>query len=177
MGKEQLQNEVNLIHDAGIRETVDMLLDKVPEYFWHVAASSTGKYHPDYALGEGGLVRHTRAAVAFAEHLFGMTPVDDHTHDIIVAALILHDSCKHGLEDTSGYTMFDHPIVASRFIASYAPAEFAAEVCPLVESHMGRWNTAKYSSVILPVPETDNQKFVHLCDYLASRKNVEVILK
>ena len=40
---------------------------------------------------------------------------------------------------------------------------------------MGEWNESKRSSVVLPKPETDIQKFVHMCDYLASRKDIEVL--
>lgn len=40
----------------------------------------------------------------------------------------------------------------------------------LIASHMGQWNVNLYSKTILPKPKTATQKFVHLCDYLASRK-------
>lgn len=39
---------------------------------------------------------------------------------------------------------------------------------------VGQWNTVRYSKVVLPTPKTKYQKFVHLCDYLASRKFLEV---
>jgi hypothetical protein len=39
-----------------------------------------------------------------------------------------------------------------------------------IESHMGQWNTDRKSNVILPKPEDVYQHFVHLADYLASRK-------
>lgn len=35
---------------------------------------------------------------------------------------------------------------------------------------MGQWNVNLYSKTILPKPKTATQKFVNLCDYLASRK-------
>lgn len=38
----------------------------------------------------------------------------------------------------------------------------------------GQWNTARYSKVELPKPKNKYQKFVHLCDYLASRKFLEM---
>ena len=43
-------------------------------------------------------------------------------------------------------------------------------ISDVISSHMGEWNTNQYSKVILPKPETKYQKFIHLCDYLASRK-------
>ena len=44
----------------------------------------------------------------------------------------------------------------------------------MIESHMGEWNTNSYSNVVLPLPITKHQKFVHMCDYLASRKFINV---
>jgi len=47
-------------------------------------------------------------------------------------------------------------------------------LCECISSHMGRFNTSDYSDVILPIPKTPEQKFVHMCDYLASRKVINV---
>ena len=40
---------------------------------------------------------------------------------------------------------------------------------------MGQWNTDYNGNEILPLPKNRYQKFVHMCDFLASRKffNVE----
>ena len=43
-----------------------------------------------------------------------------------------------------------------------------------IASHMGQWNTNSYSDVVLPKPKTKYQIFVHMCDYLASRKFINV---
>lgn len=47
-------------------------------------------------------------------------------------------------------------------------------ICGSVSSHMGKWTTSNYSQVVLPAPKTLIQKFVHICDYLASRKSISV---
>lgn len=47
-------------------------------------------------------------------------------------------------------------------------------MCMMIESHMGKWNTSKYSKVELPVPRDEYQRFVHRCDYLASRNYLDV---
>lgn len=60
--QETFKKELSLIKNENIRNFVKEFLNTVPDYFFTVAASSTGKYHPNYALGEGGLVRHTKAA-------------------------------------------------------------------------------------------------------------------
>ena len=38
---------------------------------------------------------------------------------------------------------------------------------------MGRFNTNNYSDIVLPLPKTVTEKFVHMCDFLASRKQVQ----
>jgi len=44
------------------------------------------------------------------------------------------------------------------------------DVAEVISAHMGQRNTNKYSKTKLPLPKTEMQKFVHLIDYLDSRK-------
>ena len=68
------ERELELIVDEELRMVVKAyLLERVPDYFWTDGASSSGKYHPQFAQGEGGLVRHTKAVVMFAEELLRMS--------------------------------------------------------------------------------------------------------
>ena len=39
---------------------------------------------------------------------------------------------------------------------------------------MGEWNTNSYSNVVLPLPKDKFQRFVHMCDFLSSRKFLDV---
>ncbi|SHK38477.1 HepA-related protein (HARP) [Clostridium cavendishii DSM 21758] len=168
-------------------------LEQLPEYFYEVAASSTGKYHPAYALGEGGLIRHTQAALRIANELFKCETIqhfDDTEKDIIRVSLLLHDGVKHGL-DGSSHTVDTHPLVVVDYLVDryydVDEDELPVEVIEIMESdlwdniesciksHMGQWNTDyKSGEEILPKPETEMEKFTHLCDYLASRKMLEV---
>ena len=46
-----------------------------------------------------------------------------------------------------------------------------------IESHMGQWNVSNKSKdegIVLPKPEGKYQEIVHLADYLASRKPLEM---
>src|SRR5574344_2142372 len=115
--------ELSSIQDEDIRNKTKDLIGKLPDYFFEVAASSTGKYHPSYALGEGGLVRHTKAAVAIAKDLLGIEMYDrrytQQEKDIILAAVILHDGMKHGTAG-SNYTVATHPTEMAEFIRADA---------------------------------------------------------
>ena len=50
---------LNTIESEDIRKFAERCIETIPDYFWNVGASSTGKYHPQYALGDLGLARHT----------------------------------------------------------------------------------------------------------------------
>ena len=110
--------ELNYISDMRIRESAKILLDNLPEYFYKIPASSTGKYHPDFASGEGGLVRHTKVAVRMAYELYQITPYDklftQHEKDIMITGLLIHDGLKKGNPEEN-YTRFDHPILAAKY--------------------------------------------------------------
>jgi len=173
------EQELNLIKDDNVRKFTSTIISKLPDYFFTCAASSTGKYHPQYALGEGGLVRHTKAAIVISQMLIELEMFDKikDQNDYIVSALILHDGLKHGLNG-SKFTVDEHPKLMGDHIivhgAGFAP--IPSKISELIHSHMGQWNKGTNSSKeILPKPITSAQKFVHLCDYLASRKRLEVL--
>lgn len=167
---------VDCIKNVNIKQQLFIAFERVYDYFYKIAASSTGKYHPTYALGEGGLLRHTIAATKIACDIVNleMFELTSDEKDYIICALLLHDTCKHGIPKTR-YTVHDHPLQAAELVNTFCSREFANNVAPLIASHMGQWNISNRSSVILPKPETKMQKIVHLCDYLASRKYLEVI--
>ena len=57
--------ELGTIKSQVYSDFAEAAIISLPDYFFEIPASSTGKYHPSYALGTGGLVRHTKAAVLF----------------------------------------------------------------------------------------------------------------
>jgi len=172
--------ELQLIKCEPLANAVKRILDElVPEYFYDVSASSTGKYHPWYSLGYGGLVRHTKAAVKIAYDLLQLEQYQHLDSDAIIAALILHDTFKRG-KTCGPYTIAEHPMVAANEILQWANDNLPVEllgcfnvICDLIMTHSGQWNTV-FDQPILPKPVTQDEKFVHLCDYLASRKYIIV---
>lgn len=175
----EIINCVNLISSPEIKAFTISIVEKLPDYFFKVPASSTGKFHPKFAEGEGGLVRHTLTAVKVADELLRLEMYEALApdRDKILSALILHDGLKHG-PSHSQFTVFEHPLLMSDFIKKNSNGEaFAEEIASLVLTHMGQWTTNKYSSVVLPKPETKAQKFAHQCDYIASRKFFDIEIK
>jgi len=184
MKSEKFITELNYIHNEEIRYFTKLALDNLPDYFFEVSASSTNKYHPSYALGEGGLVRHTKAATRFANHLLQLEQnqnlFTERERDLIIASIILHDGWKHG-NTGSTFTTHEHPQVCADWVKNneifngVLSMEDRQLIASAISSHMGQWNENKRSKIILNKPETEIQKFVHMCDYLASRKDIEVL--
>ena len=94
---------------------------------------------------------------------------------------MMHDTRKSGDDEDykkNKYTKFDHPLLAAneiRTLIGFISEEELELVANMIESHMGKWNTDKRSSTVLPLPENKYQKMIHLADYLASRKDIEVL--
>lgn len=179
----KFEKEFEYIKDTDLREDAKYLVGILPDYFFEVDASSTGKYHPKYAAGEMGLARHVKAAVKFANELLINPsigkPYSDRDKDLIIIALLIHDGLKYGKVKTDKYTKFDHPVLISDYVKENRASlkmsdEDVEKVCSMVASHMGPWNTSNYSEVVLPIPRLPMEKFVHMCDYLASRRFINL---
>lgn len=183
---------LSTIEQDNMRIFAEWTLSVLPDYFYEVAASSTGKYHPKYALGYGGLARHTKAAIMIANELFSNHTIQSFTtaeRDMIRVALLIHDGVKHGLNG-SKYVIATHPLVVIDYIKEQAAtpgvpndvldiinSDVWNQISNNIATHMGEWNyDYKTKEPVLPKPETEMQKFTHLCDYLASRKILEVLM-
>ena len=158
---EYFTKELDYINNPTLKEIVALTLDNAPECIVHIPASSSGKYHPAYSLGEGGLMRHIKAAVGIAHSLiateifknfiFGSDEkVDSEMIDLYAdcayAALILHDCMKPDVESENKSTRFDHPLLGAKlfenavndlitnYIISVKDKEILQTAVPLIKS-------------------------------------------
>ena len=175
------KTELSYILNPKIKEFTEKALNNLPEYFFSIPASSSGKYYPKYALGEEGLVRHTKAAVRIAIEMFRLDvfKYTENEKDMIVASLILHDGCKSGINNSS-HTVTEHPLIVANMLRNNQEINSCIDDNTLnmivgnIESHMGQWQfDYKTKREVLPRPKSKIQHFVHWCDYLASRKCLE----
>lgn len=174
--------EINYIKNADLKESLKLIVDKLPDYFFYEAASSTGKYHPKYALGDGGLLRHSKAATKIGLELLNNPLIGSkyspREKDMLLLSLLVHDGLKRGLTEEK-YTRVDHPILMAYFILDNYQTfklnlEDAKFISDVIKTHMGPYNTDFNGNVVLETPKNKYQSFVHMCDYLASRKCLEV---
>ena len=176
------KKEIEYVEDTKKREDLVYLINLLPDYFFEIPASSTNKYHPDYARTNAGLVKHVKVVTRIAYELLN-NPIyrerfTDSERDLIIMACVLHDGFKSGREKER-YTRFDHPLIMSEVIMENRnnlslTTDEVRGLCKMIEAHMGPWNTNSYSDIVLPKPENERERFVHLCDYLASRKFLNV---
>ena len=176
-------NEFNLIKNVNFKKFAEEVIANADDYFFVVPASSSGKYHPQVSLGDGGLVRHTRCVAYFATWLaesFCMTQEDS---DLLIIAALAHDIKKQGNGKTN-YTVHEHPLLASNYIAEirnkFTEDEISEiqvqKICCAVASHMGKWgHNAEFikGKEPLPLPTTEFEKLLQAADYLASRKELK----
>lgn len=177
--------EYSYIKNEKYVENIKILIDNLPDYFFTVQASSTGKYHPEFALGDGGLVRHTKVAVRIAFELLNNNTVfntfTSDEKDLMICSLLIHDGLKHGI-NKNDYTVFEHPNLIAEFVINNKDKLSLNEkeiqfISDCVKTHMGEWTKDYRGNEVLERPTTKYQKFVHLCDYLASRKFLNVSFK
>ena len=180
--KEMFKNELEYIKNENYRKSAENLLEQVPEYFFEVPASSTGKYHPSFSNGEKGLVRHTKVAMKIAKDILDLEYLNqkftENEKDLLLIAIMFHDSQKLG-NPKEKYTRFDHPLLAAKFIKeNQNKTTFSDEeinlISQTISSHMGQWNTNNYGDINLPKPSNKYEFFVHMCDYLSSKKYLDV---
>ena len=170
------ERELELIQDEDLKMLVKAYLDEyVPNYFWEIGASSSGKYHPKFSQGVGGLVRHTKAVVMFAEELLRMSSYQymrEEYKDYVIVACIIHDTCKYGKSEYNKNEYSYHSRNASDLFQEfciendYFPSEFLLNA---VKSHMGQWSTDREDR-----PFTSVDRCVHLADYMASRSFLDI---
>ena len=179
------REELGWIVSPKIKAFAEALTECAPNYFFEVPASSTMKYHPPYALGEGGLVRHTKSCVKLMHEILELEMFNKYSQDqkdMMYTAMIAHDFFKHGLpESYSKYTIATHPLVCANYIRGNAELcemlqpEQIDFICGCIASHMGAFNTDyRTKKEILPKPKTGPQNLVHLCDMLASRRWINI---
>lgn len=180
--KDVFKKEISYIKDERYRDNAQKIIDLLPDYFFEVPASSTGKYHPSFSLGNGGLVRHTKAAIRIANDLLNNNTIgysfNQNEKDLMILGLMIHDGLKSGLPQGK-YTCVDHPILICNYLKENkdkltlkdSEIEF---ICNLIETHMGEWNTDYNGNEVLKKPINKYQRFIHMCDFLSSKKYLDI---
>jgi hypothetical protein len=179
-GLKDIQPYLGLINNLSIRAYVQRCLEVAPVYFWMIPASSSGKYHPAWAVTESGLLRHTVLTAYLANELARTFSLDDNEREIAVAAALLHDTLKYGIDydkryhDMHSYLPRNYYDKDKKVPCNLTDEQFEG-IFGAVESHMGSLLTGEWNPVRRVYPQTPVEQVVHLADYVASRKKIEFV--
>ena len=91
---------------------------------------------------------------------------------------MLHDALKCGLNGST-FSVHEHPMLAGQWVRETKVEHDVDDktkeaIARMVERHSGEWTSSKKSKVVLPEPENAMELFVHECDYLSSRSNIDM---
>ena len=172
------ETEIGNIKDSNLQQFVRNYLEKyVPDYFFTIGASASGKYHPAFSQGNGGLVRHIKAVCLFAEELLRMSSymyLPDWDKDLIRVACICHDTCKYGVHNEMDKSEYANHGWSAKVWLDKAWGVYYEDTAPYVlthaiETHMGQWTTDKNTKMYTP-----HDRCVHMADYMASRSFIDI---
>jgi len=185
-----------LIEDDDLRAFTYFILSQSHPTFWSIPSSSSGKYHPEYENGDGGLIRHIKVVMALALNAmrrFGYSHEyqsdanqNAKMRDIIAFAVITHDWGKNGhpLKDWGKFTTKTHGEDTAKIIEEELLPKFikffpeiknqeelkdmVQQACFSIQHHYGIWSKEK----LRPSDEklNDIARIVHEADYYSSRK-------
>lgn len=176
-----VEHIVGLLENQELATPLRNIFEAAPTPFWFAPASASGKYHPKYALGEGGLVRHTLAVVHVARDLARPYGLTDKMDAITIAAAI-HDLYKGGKSETWETTVEEHPELVAEAVFDELSRMFddtnisncvvmeLIEAAQAAQGHMSLWGKTPraISSGLTPM-----QSLVSTADYVISRKFLE----
>ncbi len=190
--EEVFADEINAIRDPEIAKfVVDVFRRLMPDYFMTCPASTSGKYHPEISLGEGGLVRHVKLAVWWGVELAKPFGITADLADEVTAALLLHDLIKNGrgLND-KGFSIDKdatacHGVWLAQKIRDdatlYGNTPAQIRITSAIAGHMGIWTSEQFKHLAPNAIKDAKIRLVawivHLADYAASRKVDEMYRK
>lgn len=167
----------------GMRLYCADMAEQIPDYFFTMPSSTSGKFHNATQCLLHGQVYHAIMFGTIMNYLLSLkcnrekfkSPIQ---RDAMRCTAILHDAIKCGW-DGSQYTVHEHPMLAGQWIREThvehdVDDTIKERIACMVERHSGSWTTSKYSTVVLPEPENEMEILVHECDILSSRPDIDM---
>ena len=173
---------LNKFETDEIRDYCADMIKEIPDYIFTIPSSTSFKYHNKTQCQPHGQIFHILMFAEVMNYVLGLEYVKEKTNerqrDCLRCTPIFHDAIKCGLNG-SQYTVHEHPMLAGEWVRNTSvehdvDADTKAYIARLCESHSGEWTSTNRSKTVLPKPENDEQFFVHMCDYLASRSNLDM---
>ena len=166
-----------------VRLYCEDMIKQIPDYIFEMPSSTSGKYHNKTQCMPHGQIYHI---IMFAEIMNYRLALKGNQEkfkspaqrDAMRCTPIFHDALKCGLNGST-FSVHDHPMLAGQWVRE-AKVEHDIDdkikeaIARMCERHSGQWIDSKNSKVVLPEPENAMELFVHECDYLSSRSNIDM---
>lgn len=168
-----------------IRDYCNDMIAEIPDYIFTMPSSTSGKYHNAKQCERFGQIYHIYMFASIMEHLLRLehkreTYKTPELRDTLRCVPIFHDAIKCGLAG-SQYTVPNHPVLARDWVLNTKVEHDICEdmkkfIAGCCEAHSGQWNTDRSGNVIMSKPRSNAECFVHECDILASRADLDWII-
>lgn len=163
---------------------MDMVAE-IPDYIFTMPSSTSGKYHNATQCQTHGQIYHIFMFDSILNHRLRLKSNKElystqEERDAMRCVPAFHDAVKCGWNG-SKFTVQDHPLLAARWVLetktehdiSQNYKQMIADMC---ESHSGEWNKNRSGQVIMSEPRNQREVFIHECDILASRPDLDYII-
>ena len=163
---------------------MDMIAE-IPNYIYVMPSSTSGKFHNAKQCETYGQIYHVYMFDSILNHRLRLklnkelypTPEE---RDAMRCVPAFHDAVKCGWNG-SKYTVQDHPVLAHQWVLSTKvdhdiPEEYKNMIADMCLTHSGEWNKSRSGKIIMPEPRNQREFFIHECDILASRADLDYII-
>ena len=168
-----------------IRDYYLDMVEQIPDYIFTMPSSTSGKHHNKTQCQPHGQIYHVYMFDSIVNHRLRLKGNQDKfpdpmQRDCMRATAVLHDALKCGL-DGSKYTVANHPVLAAEWVRNTVvehniPNTYKEMIAGMCETHSGEWNKDRRKVVIMPEPRNDMEFFIHECDILSSRADLDMII-
>lgn len=163
---------------------MDMVAE-IPDYIFTMPSSTSGKYHNATQCMEHGQIYHIFMFDSILNHRLRLKGNKDlyptpEERDAMRCVPAFHDAVKCGWNG-SKFTVVDHPMLAKQWVLDTKvehdiPIVYKQAIADMCESHSGEWNKDRSGKVIMSEPRNLREFFIHECDILASRNDLDYII-
>ena len=159
------------------------MIELIPDYIFTMPSSTSGKYHNATQCQPHGQVYHIIMFAEIMNYRLGLKGNKEKfkseiQRDAMRCVPIFHDALKCGVGGST-FSVHDHPMLAGAWVRDTKVEhdiddKIKEAIARMCERHSGEWTTSKKSKIVLPEPENAMELFVHECDYLSSRNNIDM---
>ena len=193
---EAMKSEIEQIANKEFRKHVEAIMMEADDFVVDLASSTSGKYHPKDETMPGTNPLHFRRVFVFAKELAEIYSCTKIERDIMLAAALLHDVFKAGLEPPKGkkaHTVPTHMVIVYDYIKAYCTANkenividtmlMLRDCAILCLFHYGKWNPNEVYQIKDKGVTTMSDRLselamvFHVADCLAARRSISDIMQ